>query len=362
MTLTTEQKVGLFFLAALVVLAVMIELVEDWRPFETQVNYYTFFRSAVGIKVGDPVRLAGVEVGRVRSIRLEGPRVRVDFYVVSGTDVRQDSLASIRQMNLLGGQFLGLEFGSPESPQLAGGAEIPSVEGANIDQLITHLDQNQERVFGTLGHLIEESRTSFVNAVSRLESIAGKIDSGAGSLGRLVNDPTLYDELTLAVSNVKQVVERLETGEGSLGRLLNDPALYDQVSQVAANLQEISTRLKAGEGSLGKLLTEDRLYNDASDALASIRDISGKISRGDGTLGKLVNEEDVYRDTREAVARIASIAAKIDEGSGTLGHLVNDDDLYRDVKTTLHKVEKAADGLSDSGTVSALGTVVGTLF
>ena len=149
----------------------MIELVEDWRPFETQLAYHTYFRSAVGIKVGDPVRLAGVEAGKIRKISLENEKVRVDFYVVEGTDVRRDSEASIRQMNLLGGQFLGLAFGSPDSPPLPPGSAIPSREGANIDQLITHLDENQEKVFGTLGTLLEESRTSFVDAVSRLESI-----------------------------------------------------------------------------------------------------------------------------------------------------------------------------------------------
>jgi len=362
MTLSTEQKVGLFFLAALVALAVMIELVEDWRPFENQVDYHTFFQSAVGIKAGDPVRLAGVEVGKIRRISLQDARVRVDFYVVAGTDLRQDSLASIRQMNLLGGQFLGLAFGSPHSPPLAAGSEIPSREGANIDQLITHLDENQERVFGTLGTLLEETKTTFVDAISRLDSIAKKVDAGEGSLGRMVNDPQLYEELSAAVANIKAISSRLEAGEGSLGKLLNDPALYDHVSQVAANLEEISGRLKAGEGSLGKLLTDERFYDDASDALANLRDISGKVKRGEGTMGRLVNDDQLYLDSRQAMSRIASIAAKIDEGKGTLGHLVNDDDRYRDAKTTLHKVEKAADGLNDSGTISALGVVVGTLF
>ena len=94
MALSTEQKVGMLFLAALVALAVMIELVEDWHPFQKQVEYHTFFHSAVGIKAGDPVRLAGVEVGKIRNIALENHEVRIDLYVAEGTDVRQDSVAS----------------------------------------------------------------------------------------------------------------------------------------------------------------------------------------------------------------------------------------------------------------------------
>lgn len=326
--LSTEQKVGLFFLVALVALAVMIELVEDWRPFETQNDYRTFFQSAVGIKAGDPVRLAGVEVGKIRRITLEDGRVRVDFYVVGGTDLRRDTEASIRQMNLLGGQFLGLRFGTPGSPPLPPSSEVPSVEGTNIDQLISNLDRNQEKAFGTLGKLLEESRTGFVDAVSRLDSIARKIDQGQGTLARLVNDPQLYDEVTAAVRDLKTVVGRLE----------------------------------GGEGSLGKLLADDSLYREASATLANLKVISGKARRGEGTLGRLVNDPELYDQTRNVMSRLASIAEKIDEGQGTLGQLVNDDSLYRDAKTTLHKVEKAADGIGDSGTVSALGTVVGTLF
>jgi phospholipid/cholesterol/gamma-HCH transport system substrate-binding protein len=62
------------------------------------------------------------------------------------------------------------------------------------------------------------------------------------------------------------------------------------------------------------------------------------------------------------MARVNSIATKIDEGQGTLGKLVNEDDIYRDAKTTLHKVEKSVDGISDTGPLSALGVVLGTLF
>ena len=60
--MSTETKVGMFFLMALVALGFMIELVEDWHPFETQLEYHTLFDSAVGINTGDPVRMAGVEV------------------------------------------------------------------------------------------------------------------------------------------------------------------------------------------------------------------------------------------------------------------------------------------------------------
>lgn len=362
MAVTTEQKVGIFFLVALVTLGFMIELVEDWKPFEDQIPYQTYFTSAVGIKVGDPVRIAGVEVGKVEAITIEDSQVRIDFFVVNGTQVRQDSVASIRQTNLLGGQFLGLTFGSPDSPPLEAGGTLLARESTNIDQLITNFDRNQERVLGNLSDLIEESRDPLKKSVERIENIIRKIDEGQGTLGRIVNDPKLYDEVQKSVAHLGAVLERLESGEGTLGRLLTDPALYDDASATLANIKEISGDLREGKGTLGRLLHDESLFDNASDALANIRDITDKANRGEGTLGKLVTDDALYEEFYGSMSRINSIAAKIDDGQGTVGRLINEDDLYREAKTTLHKVEKTVDGVSDSGPLSALGVVLGTLF
>lgn len=362
MALSTEKKVGLFFLVTIFALALVIEAVEDWRPFETRSDYSAYFETATGINAGDSVRLAGVEVGKIKSVGIEGNKVRIDFYVVDGTRIKEDSVAMIRQANLLGGQFLGIDFGTEESKVLPPGSTVQTREGSNIDQLITNLDRNQERVLGALGDMVEESRGPFVETMTQIDSITRKIDQGEGTLGRMVNDPALYEEVQSAAANLQAILARIERGEGSLGRMLTDSTLYDNAAQSLANLSEISERVKEGKGSVGRLFAEDELYVNATDALANFRDVSAKANNGVGTLGKLVNDDALYEEARASMQRINSIAAKIDDGKGTLGRLINEDDLYRDAKTTIHKVEKAVDGLSDQGPLSALGIVVGTMF
>ena len=64
MAVSTEQKVGLFFLATLILLAVMIELVEDWRPFEDQYAYVSYFNYAVGLKAVSDTHLLAHETRR----------------------------------------------------------------------------------------------------------------------------------------------------------------------------------------------------------------------------------------------------------------------------------------------------------
>lgn len=360
--MSVEKRVGLFFLVTLIALGGLIELVEDWHPFEEEYAYVAYFDSVVGISAGDPVRIAGVQFGKVTAITLEDTKVRVDFYVNNADKVLADSVAEVRRTNLLGGMFLGLTFGSPGAAQLPPGSQVKTREMASIDQVIDSFDRNQQRLLGGLGDIVEETKGKMIDIVDHLESVTAKIDSGEGMLGMLVNDRKLYDDLQQTVASLKALARGLENGEGTLGKLFADDALYDDAAAMLANLNEISARLKEGEGTIGKLFTEDELYDDAADALASLRDITAKTNRGEGTLGKLVNDDALYDDAQQFMEKAASIATKIDDGEGTLGLIVNDDSLYRDARTTLNKVEKAAEGLSDTGPISALGTVVGTLF
>ncbi len=362
MAISTEKKVGLFFLVSLIALGVVIEMVQDWRPFEKRLDYRAYFDSAVGIRVGDMVRMAGVEVGKISRIGIEGVQVRIDFYVVEGTTIREDAVAKIRQANLLGGQFLGLEFGSPEAPLLPPNSAVKTRETTDIDELLTNLDRNQERVLGELGDLIVEMRRPLADATRRLDSMMRKIDEGEGTLGRFINDPKLYDDLQGALRQVGGVLAGLEKGEGTLGRLMKDPTLYEDLSLTMVNLRDLSNKIAAGEGTFGRLFTDQSLYDNAAEAMANFRDLTGRAANGEGALGKLLTQDELYDETLALMTRLRSIAAKIDDGQGSLGLLVNEDDLYRNARTTLHKVERTVDGLADSGPLSALGVILGTLF
>lgn len=362
MELSTEKKVGIFFLLSLITLGVMIELVEDWNPFEQRHEYASYFNAVVGLKVGDPVMVAGVEVGKVTNISLGDDRVRADFYVVDGTPLKEDTVASVRQTNLLGGTFLGLTFGSKTAKVLPPGGVVQSRQVASLEELIDGFNKNQNETFAMVQDILKESREPFVALLQRLESVATKIDSGDGTLGRLVNDQALYVDLHEAIVQVREIVTGVQEGKGTVGKLVVDPSLYDNVNATAAQLKSISEKINEGRGTIGKLINQDEVYNDLADALADIRELVAKTNEGKGTLGKLINDPTLYDESTGVATRANNIFTKIDEGQGTIGKLVNEDGLYRKAETTLNKVEKTVGGLSDSGPLSALGVVTGTLF
>jgi phospholipid/cholesterol/gamma-HCH transport system substrate-binding protein len=349
MSVSLEKKVGFFFLLGIIILGIMLEAGEKWNPFEKKFEYNTYLTSVTGLKVGDPVRLAGVDVGRILKIKIIDGKIRIDFDVKPGTVIKTDTVASLRLTNLLGGQFLGLSFGSPEAALLPPGGTVKGKDVASIDAIVENV-----------GELAKDTRV-FVNDLNKNQKDV------------MVKISTILDEnrgyLQGAIKNIDSITAKFDHGEGSLAMLLNDRALYRNATDATASLSTIAGKIARGEGTFGKLVYDDALYADARSALGDLKDgmkdvreISGKINRGEGTMGKLVNDESLYNEVRDASRNIKEITRKINDGEGTMGKLVNEDKLYRDATAALKKTEKAMEGLGDSGPISVLGSIIGTLF
>lgn len=353
---STERKVGLFFVLSLILLGAMLEVGEKWNPFEKKTAYKTYLTTVTGLKIGDPVRLAGVNVGKINTISVLDSNVEIDFEVTPGTKIKTDTVASLRLTNLLGGQFLSLSFGSPSAPPLKEGGTVTGKDSANIDVivdtvsdavkdarvLIRNLNKNQDEVMKKISNILDDNRANLADSIANFKSITAKVDSGEGSLAMLLNDKKLYSTLSSAGDNINSLTAKIDKGEGTLGRLVNDPSLYTDLKNVIGDVKDGAVNMNAG--------------------FKEIREVAEKINRGEGTLGKLVKEDAVYADLKETSKNLNEITRKINSGEGTLGKLINEDKLYRDTTATMKKVEKAAEGIGDTGPISVLGSIVGTLF
>lgn len=349
MRLSHEAKVGLFFVFGIVLFGLMLEVGNRWKLFDHGIPYTTYLTSSTGLKQGDAVKLAGVEVGTISRITVQDGRVRVDFEVNPDTHIKPDSVAGIRMTSMLGGQFLSLSFGTTASPDLPSGSTVKSAESLGIDsimdsvgtlakdsrQLVIDLNRNQNEVLGKLAAIIDENRSTVRDSLTGLSSITAKIDRGDGSLALLLNDKTLYNNATALTDSLGRVSARLERGEGTIGKLLTEEDLYNQGSAAVMGMKE---------------------------GMKNFNEIALRINQGEGTAGKLVNDPALYNELKETVANLKEITRKINEGQGTVGKLVNDDKLYRDALATLKKTEKAMEGLQDTGPISVIGSVIGTLF
>ncbi|MBI2116367.1 MAG: MCE family protein [candidate division NC10 bacterium] len=365
MAMSREVRVGLFLVVAFLILIALFELVGKETIFARMVEYRSSFKAIPGLKLGDPVRLAGVDVGTVRDIRVIGARVEVVVRVKPGTPVKTDSIATIKLTSLLGTNFVDLTFGSPAAQVAPPGSLLQSSEPPDLNTLLARLNDAAGDV-QTLAKQVNEGLGKSIEPISAafqsMDKIAKKIEKGEGTLGRLITDDGLYREIRGIAGNLSRVSEQIAKGEGTLGKMVADDQLYKDLRTLTTDLRgtagsftRVMKDIESGKGSLGKLVRDETFYNEAREALTGLRTVSKRITEGKGTLGKLVNDEALYTDMKGAVASLNGIMKKVERGEGTLGKLVNDDSLYFTAKDSLKKVGKGADQLREQGPLSIIG-------
>ena len=311
-----ELKIGLVSIFALVMASLLIFLLSGSGGFFWQrYSIKTVFSNIAGLKEGAPVRVAGVEVGSVNGLNFIGDHVEVVMAV--NKEHRQrittTSVASLGSVSLLGEAAVDITASS-------GGTPIP--EWGYVQS---------GRATGTIGDVANQAST----AIEDTTALINDLRSGRGTMGRLLTDEQLYNELTALMISVQGVTDGISKGHGTLGRLMNDPAAAKSLEASLDNLQAVTARIRAGEGSLGKLLNDDTMHRTLTSTTSNLDSITGRISRGEGTAGKLISDAELYNRLNSLSDRIDKVVAGLQQGDGTAGQLLRDRQLYENMNGTM---------------------------
>jgi len=388
----TETKVGIFVVLGILVLTYFTVKVGKISIREEGYPVYTHVDSAAGLDKNSPVRIAGVEVGKVESIGLEGSKAKVTMRLPSKVQIPEGSKLYVKSSGLLGEKYIEIVPGQGPQYIKANGTIEEGGPSVDVDRVLTQLSTiggDIQAVTRSLSHVLggpegEENIKEMVagakETMVNLQNITQTIDRGEGTLGKLVKDEKLYADVKETMSNLQQVTLSIEEGKGTLGKLVKDDALYAdtratmaEAKETLANLKKVSDQIERGEGTLGKLVNDDALYvrtketmEEAKMALANINKVSQQIESGEGTLGKLVKDDTLYVKTAETMDEakqrlesLSKVSKQIESGEGTLGKLVKDDSLYDDTKRAIKSVQKAAEGVSEVTPVTVLGVLLG---
>jgi phospholipid/cholesterol/gamma-HCH transport system substrate-binding protein len=324
-------RVGLFFLLGLALIWVTFETLSGGKIFKDKgYELIAGFPSLQSLKEGDEIRMAGVRIGEVKSTRLapSGRRAEAVLRIDSTIKIKTDATATIVMSGLIGTNYISVDLGSANADDLRPGGEI------------------RTKVTPDLGAIME-----------KLSSIGNKIDDALGNIGGTLggdaNNPGLFkkidtlvtenrEKLSTTITNLQQVTDKINKGEGTLGKLINDSKLHDDL-----------------------LVTVDEIKLAAADAktfMANAQTIIDQVKSGKGPLGALVFDEKISADIRETTKNLRDVSDKIARGEGTLGKLLGDDSLFKDTKAVLKKADRALDGLDDAGPITAVGVVARGLF
>ena len=331
--LWSQLKVGLIVVSSLGLLAVVIFLVTGQTGLFTEtIRIRTYSPDSGGLKTGAPVRLAGVDVGMVRNVGISGRpegenAVEIEMEINSryAGDLREDSEALIAAEGLLGERYVNISRGTPSAPQIPRGGILPFRHTAEFSELV-----------GGSRDLLDNLNVLTV----RLNSIVGTIESGQGTIGKLIHDDSLFRRAEATVDGAEKLFSDISGGKGSLGRLAADEEFYEHVNSTVASLDRVIDKVENGEGTLGKLIHDPALYQNAEQLVSRGALLMDNINQGKGTLGKLAQDETLYQRLNGAVNNLQGVLSRVNAGEGSIGKLLHDQALYNNLNSTSVEVRE----------------------
>lgn len=262
----------------------LFTLSSQGRLLRRHYRLVTYFDNVQGLAAGGPVRLAGKDVGMVKSVSFAPlaanlPPVRVVMEIDASVQprIRNDSVASIGTIGLLGDKYVEISMGSPGAKILRSGQEIASVSppdlsaalerGTRAIDNISELAENMNRVVVQFGNAMGGRKIA--QATTGITSIVNAIEGGQGLLHNLIYEPYQgkgMQDFENAVATASEILDQVAHGKGLLHQVVygspaNQKAL-SQALQAAARLDAVLEKVDQGQGTLGLLVNDPTLYED----------------------------------------------------------------------------------------------------
>ena len=367
---------GGFVLVALVAgIGMVYALGARARLFEARYTVHADFTEVGGLNEGATVRLAGVQIGRVKDVNLPaapGGKVRVDLSIAKqfANRVRKNSVARIETQGLLGDRLVELTVGTADAPPTKDGdviiARDPTDftkivnEGAETVKNVAALAESLRATADTLkqSKLIEDASAALASTrkvTERVSRMVDEVEKGRGWAHALIyEEPVALRKMNDVIATTQRLIDRVERGEGAAGVLTSDQSTAAARRFVAAMEKVARMAEQPGtpdEGLVPALLFDPKYKNVLEDLKVvahNFREVSDRLVGGKGTLGGLIKDEpadasirQASGDLRAALANLKEITAKINEGEGTLGALIADPTVYERLVSILDGAQRS---------------------
>jgi phospholipid/cholesterol/gamma-HCH transport system substrate-binding protein len=323
----SQLRVGLTVLFASITLGVLIFVMSGtggW--FTRKIALRSYFDNAGGLREGAPVRLAGVDIGNVTSIRIvDGkPTTPVEVTMKVNTkysfNLRKDSVTLLSTAGVLGETYVDVDSSTAKGPEATDGDTLAARSQPDIQDVVRASQ-------GTLQNMDA--------LLKRVDRIVAFIESGQGSIGKVIYSPALYDQLNATVAEFKGLMDDIQSGKGSLGPLLTSDEAYKKAMAAIDKLNVIVDELQQGKGTAGKLLKNSELFDNANKTIANVRQLTDDINAGKGAIGKMAHDQEFAARLQTTMNNLAALSERLEKGEGTAGMLFKNPALYNNSNQVL---------------------------
>ncbi len=340
--------VGLLFFLAMGVLLTITAVTSNVDFGAERKFLHVTFSDVRGLRTGNKVRIAGLDVGIVQSLDLSQDgqvaavlKVQPEVELLTGDPQTGEGGYSIlvRDLSLLGGKFVDIEQGD-QGPE----ADYEKLVGSPAPEFLKDLSE-----------VVDENRESFGNIVARAEDVVNRLYEGDGLLPTLINEPAWtahVDEILDNVENLTATLDGLaadlEAGRGTLGKILREEDLYNDLQTLADNLNQIADKVNNGSGPVARLINDEQMGEDLAAVVEDVKSVANNIDEGPGAVTMLIRDEDFADDLRGVGSGAREIVDKANNGNGAIALLLNDEELADDARGTVDELRSLVGSLRGS--------------
>jgi phospholipid/cholesterol/gamma-HCH transport system substrate-binding protein len=326
--MSNETKVGIFILIVIAIF-IIISMKIGELSFSKKGTYpiTMVFSTVEGLKKSAPLELAGVEVGSVESIILNKDYSAVVTAMLH-EDIKLpiDSVASISTKGVLGDKIIMITPGVSKNTINPGGNLARTKVPPSVDRLLTQLGELTENLsqlsmslnaaFGdeeSMREIVVNIRNLTANTSSLVSENKDNISAILTNMRDITDDFTVVSQnLTTTSHNMDGIFAAINSGQGTLGKLVTDDTLYNSITEVMVSIQNVTDSMNE-DSTLGLLMSDNTLYYDLLAVSDNLKFITDELASGRGTLGHLLTDDELYASLKETLQNANRAAQGIEE-------------------------------------------------
>jgi phospholipid/cholesterol/gamma-HCH transport system substrate-binding protein len=288
--------VGIFvFLAIVILVAGIFTLAGQQKRFISTLAVRAVFDDVAGLKTGNNVWFSGVKIGTIKAINLHGDsQVEVVMNIEQRAQeyIRKDAIARISSESFIGNKNIVLDGGTQQAPPVENGDVLKAMNPLNTDDLMETLQKNNKNL---------------VEITDDFKELSGKIVRGEGTIGAILTDSLLANDLRAMVDNLQQTsrstvnasralsqfTSKLNTPGGLANEMLTDKEVFEQLktsmaqleqatasaNEITANLQTATKKLNNNSNALGVLLTDEKFARQLQSTMQNLETSTEKFDQ-----------------------------------------------------------------------------------
>ncbi len=263
-----KARLGIFVALGIAIFVIAIFIIgKQQNLFNPVFKITTNFHNISGLQPGNNIRFSGIDVGVVDVIEIiNDSTVQVEMLIRKNVQqfIKADSYASIGSEGIIGDRLIIITQGSDNSPMAADGQHISSKEPIETDDILKSLKTSTE---------------SAEVITLQLAEIMVNINKGEGVLGRLIQDSTIAENVSLTIENFRKssegLDETIEVTQENVFAFMESLQKTVAKTEVASNqLGEIMMKINNGEGAIGMLVRDTTIANNIDETIINLKESS----------------------------------------------------------------------------------------